>query len=197
MENEVREPVPKYSLLSPKEYLEMERDVPEKHEYYQGEVFLMSGASTAHNIIAFNLNRLLAPFLHTRGCKLFGSDFRIHVPENNFYTYPDFSIVCGKPCTTSEERDNLTNPTLIIEIVSKSTRNHDRGMKFAFYRSILSLKEYLLVDSCQLRVEQFVKQDNNSWSFHEFKQLPGSLFISSIGLHINLQDIYDDVSLGE
>ena len=126
MENEVKEPAPKFNYVSPEQYLEMERASEEKHEYYNGEVFLMSGASPAHNDICYNINRLIASPLHGKGCKLYGSDFRIHIPENSLFTYPDFSIVCGKTKTSEVYTDNLTNPAVIIEILSKSTRNYDR-----------------------------------------------------------------------
>src|SRR6266496_4466588 len=135
MENEVKEPAPKYNYVSPEQYLDMERASDEKHEYFKGEMFLMSGASPAHNDIAYNINRLIAPSLHGKGCKLYGSDFRIYIPENSLFTYPDFSIVCGKAETSNIYTDNLTNPAVIIEILSKSTRNYDKGMKFTLYRS--------------------------------------------------------------
>ena len=92
MENEVKEPAPKLNYVSPEEYLSMERDSQEKHEYFKGEVFAMSGASNAPNDITYNINRIVAPFLHGKGCKLYGSDFRVHIPENTLYTYPDFTI---------------------------------------------------------------------------------------------------------
>jgi Uma2 family endonuclease len=197
MENEVKEPAPKYNYVSPEEYLEMERASVEKHEYYKGEVFTMSGASVPHNDIAYNINRLIAPFLHGKDCKIYGSDFRIHIPENSLYTYPDFSIVCGKAQTTDVYTDNLTNPKVIIEILSKSTMNYDRVNKFSFYRSIKTLKEYILIDSKSISVELFIRQDDNSWKLTEFKELSDSFYISTISLTLFLKDIYDDVSFDE
>src|SRR5690348_12229867 len=116
-ENELKEPAPKYNYVSPEEYLELERISETKHEYHNGEIFTMSGASNAHNDIAYNISRLIAPFLHGKSCKLYGSDFRIHIPEQSLFTYPDFSIVCGKAETSDIYTDNLTNPTVIIEIL--------------------------------------------------------------------------------
>ena len=98
MENEVKEPAPKYNFISPEQYLEMERAADTKHEYYKGEVFAMSGASRKHNIIVKNINTVVLPFLKGKPCDMFGSDLRIHIPENSLYTYPDFSIICGKGC---------------------------------------------------------------------------------------------------
>jgi Uma2 family endonuclease len=197
MENEVKEPAPKYNYVSPEQYLEMERAAETKHEYYKGEVFAMSGASPEHNDIAYNINRLVASFLHGKGCKLYGSDFRIHIPQNSFFTYPDFSIVCGKTDTPDVYTDNLTNPAAIIEILSKSTKDYDRGTKFTLYRSITSLKEYILIDSTAIGVEIFTRQQDNSWILTEFKQLTDSFVISTVHLTLHLHDIYDDVSFVE
>jgi Uma2 family endonuclease len=157
----------------------------------------MSGASNEHNDIAYNINRIIAPFLHGKGCKLYGSDFRIHIPDNSLYTYPDFSIVCGKADTTEVYTDNLTNPTVLIEILSKSTKQYDRGTKFHLYRSIKTLQEYILIDSTSISVEIFRRQSDNSWEFTEFKLLSDSFFISTIGLTLQLRDVYEDVSIEE
>lgn len=197
MENEVKEPAPKYNYVSPEHYLEMERAAEMKHEYFKGEVFAMSGASCGHNDISFNINRLVASFLHGKGCKLYGSDFRIHIPENTLFTYPDFSIVCGKANTEEIYTDNLTNPNVIIEILSKSTKDYDRGTKFNLYRSIKTLNEYILIDSTSVSVEIFTRQPDNSWVLTEFKQLSDSFVIATIQLTLHLQDIYDDVSFEE
>ncbi len=197
MENEVKEPAPKYNYVSPEDYLTMERASEEKHEYYKGEVFAMSGASIPHNDIAYNINRLVIPFLHGKGCKLYGSDFRIHIPVNTLYTYPDFSIVCGKPETTDLYTDNVTNPSVIIEILSKSTKDYDRGSKFMLYRSIKTLKEYITIDSLSVNIEIWTRQENNTWLLSEFKQLSDSFVISTIGLTLLLKDVYEDVSIEE
>jgi len=122
MENEVKEPAPKYNYISSEEYLEMEKVADEKHEYYKGEVYAMSDASPAHNDVAYNINRLIASPLHGKGCKLYGSDFRIHIPENTLFTYPDFSIVCGKTETADIYTDNLTNPAVIIKFFPNQPR---------------------------------------------------------------------------
>jgi Uma2 family endonuclease len=195
MENEVKEPAPKYNYISPEEYLTMERTSDIKHKYYKGEVYAMSGASPRHNDIAYNINRLIAPFLHGKGCKLYGSDFRIHIPENELFTYLDFSIVCGKTETPEVYTDNLSNPTVIIEILSPTTKDYDRGTKFSLYRSIKTLKEYILIDSESVHIEFFTRQTNNTWTFKEFKNVSDTFFISPINFTIAIQDIYEDVNL--
>ncbi|HKB45299.1 MAG TPA: Uma2 family endonuclease, partial [Chitinophagaceae bacterium] len=113
------------------------------------------------------------------------------------FTYPDFSIVCGKAQTAEIYTDNLTNPMIIIEILSKSTKDYDRGTKFTLYRSIKTLKEYILIDSTSVSVELFMRQEDNSWNLTEYKQLSDSFYISTIALTLSLKDIYDDVSLDE
>jgi len=197
MEDEVKEPLPKYNYISPEQYLEMERAAEEKHEYYKGEVFAMSGASIRHNDVVYNINGIAIPFLKGKDCKIYGSDLRIHIPENTLYTYPDFSIVCGKPETTDSYTDNVINPSVIIEVLSKSTKDYDRGTKFHLYRSIKTLREYILIDSTAVGVEIYSRQADNSWMLKEFKELADSFTIASINLTIHLADIYQDVNFDE
>jgi len=197
MENEVKEPAPKFNYVSPEQYLEMERAAIGKHEYYKGEIFAMSGASRRHNIIAKNINTLILPFLKNKNCDMFGSDLRIHIPENSLYTYPDFSIICGEWETTDKEKDTVINPSSIIEILSKTTRDYDRGTKFTLYRSIKTLKEYILIDSTSFSVEIFIRQNDDSWVLTEHKNLSESFAIQSIGLTLHLQDIYEAVNFNE
>lgn len=197
MENEVKEPAPKYNYISPEHYLELERASELKHEYYKGEVYAMSGASLPHNDIFHNVYGALTFFLKGKGCKPYGSDLRIHIPQNTLYTYPDISIICGKPETSDSFRDNIINPSVIIEILSKSTKDYDRGTKFNLYRSIKTLKEYILIDSTSISVEIFTRQEDNSWILTEFKQLSDSFLISTISLTLHLKDIYEDVSFDE
>jgi Uma2 family endonuclease len=197
MENEVKEPAAKYNYVSPEDYLVMERASQEKHEYFKGEVFAMSGASQKHNDIARNINTIILPFLKGNPCRMYGSDLRIHIPENTLYTYPDFSIICGKPEVTDEEKDTVVKPSAIIEILSKSTKDYDRGTKFNLYRAIKTLKEYILVDSTKISVEIFTKQEDGRWILTEFKQLTDSFVISTIGLTLQLKDVYEDVNIEE
>ena len=197
MENEVKEPAPKYNYISPEHYLEMERASDTKHEYYKGEVFARSGASLPHNDIFHNIYGALTFFLKGKGCKPYGSDLRIHIPKDSLYTYPDISIICGKPQTTDIFRDNIINPSVIIEILSKSTKDYDRGSKFTLYRSINTLKEYILIDSTSISVEIFTRQEDNSWRLTEFKQQSDNFTITTINLTLYLKDIYEDVSFDE
>lgn len=197
MENEVKEPAPKFNYVSPEQYLEMEKASPEKHEYNKGEVFAMSGASIEHNVIVKNINTHVLPFLKGKPCDMFRSDLRVYISENSLYTYPDFSIICNKPETAAEDKDSIINPSVIIEVLSKSTMDYDRGTKFHLYRSIKTLQEYILIDSTSVCVEVYLRQADNSWRLTEYNQPDDHFTISSINLTLRLKDVYEDVSLPE
>jgi Uma2 family endonuclease len=194
MENIVKEPALKYNYISAEEYLEMERVAKEKHEYYQGEVFAMSGASLKHNEIFSNLFGEIAYKLKGKSCKPYGSDLRIHIPKNTLYTYPDISIICGDPALTDDKFDTATNPTVIIELLSQSTRNYDKLEKFSLYRDIYSLQEYILVDSQKIHVEKHIRNADNSWQLTDYYQGEDTFLIASVNINICLKDIYADVS---
>lgn len=194
MENIVNEPALKYNYISPEEYLEAERAALEKHEYYQGEIFAMSGASLKHNKIFSNLFGDIAFKLKGKGCRPYGSDLRIHIPKNTLFTYPDISIICGEPDLTDDKFDTATNPSVIIELLSESTRNYDKGEKFTLYRDIDSLKEYILVDTEKIYVEKHIRNADNSWQLTEYKTLDSSFIITTFSLSFLLKDIYEDLS---
>lgn len=194
MKNEVKEPVPQYNFISAEDYLERERAATEKHEYYKGEVFAMSGASLEHVIITRNVIVELANKLKGKSCQPFGSDLRIHIPPNTLFTYPDISIICGKPVLTDDQFDTATNPTVLIEILSPSTRNYDMGIKFKLYRDIPTLQEYILVDSENVYVEKHVRQADHTWLLSELKNRQDLLQIEALQVAVSLTDVYEDVS---
>ena len=194
MENTVNEPALKYNYISPEEYLAEERAALDKHEYYQGEVFAMSGASLKHNVIFSNLFTDIGSKLKGKGCRPYGSDLRIHIPKNTLYTYPDISIICGEADLTDKEFDTATNPSVIIELLSKSTRNYDKGEKFTLYRDIDTLKEYLLVDTEKIYVEKHIRNADGSWQLTDYKSLENSFTIDSLQINILLTDIYEGIS---
>ena len=194
MENIVNEPALKYNYISPEEYLEAERAALEKHEYYQGEIFAMSGASLKHNKIFSNLFRDIAFKIKGKGCRPYGSNLRIHIPKNTLFTYPDISIICGEPDLTDDKFDTATNPSVIIELLSKSTRNYDKGEKFTLYRDIDSLQEYILVDTEKVYVEKHIRNADNNWQLTEYKTSDSSFIITTFSLSFLLKDIYEDLS---
>ena len=195
---DIREPMPAYSKqnLSIEAYLQIENEAVEKHEYYNGEIFAMSGAKVPHNRIAGNLFIALGIKLKGKSCQPFGSDARVHIPANTLFTYPDISIICGEVLTLNNDDYNVLNPTVIIEVLSKSTKNYDRGEKFKLYRDIETLREYILVDSESIHVEVFRVNENGHWELEEYKRPADDMYIKAIDEHIMLGEIYDGVKLG-
>ena len=184
---------PVLNYITEQEYLEAERKAFEKHEYYKGEIFAMSGVQLPHNVIFSNLFVGLGSQLKGKNCRPYGSDLRIRIPINTLYTYPYISIICGEVETTDKSFDTATNPSVIIEILSTSTRDYDKDSKFTLYRDIQTLKEYLRVDSTGISVEKFSKQQDNSWVLTEYKLLTDQFSISTIAVDITLADIYERV----
>ena len=185
------QPATKY--ISEKEYLAFERNALDKHEYYQGEIFAMSGASFKHNLIESNLRGALHTFLKGKVCREFGSNLRVHIPKNTLYTYPDILVLCDEPDFVDDEFDTITNPSIIIEILSPSTANYDRGAKFDLYRDISSLNEYLLIDSQTIHVVVYTKNNDSTWTLSETKNLNDNITLPSINFIINVADIYDGI----
>lgn len=192
----LREPLALYGkkIFSIEEYLEYENSSPEKHEYYKGEIFAMSGASKSHNIISANLSFAIRRRLNGKGCRPYNSDQRIHIPSNTLFTYPDISIVCEEFVSLENDEMNLLNPSVIIEVLSPSTKKYDRGDKFELYKAIPTLKEYILVDSKSIHVESFCKSVDGSWKMKEYKSLSERLEIKAIAVVVKLSDIYEDVN---
>ncbi len=194
---EIREPAVAYSKqkMSIEEYLEMENAADEKYEYYKGEIFAMSGAKVPHNTITGNLFIALGQQLKGKKCKPYNSDQRIHIPSNTLFTYPDISIICGEITTLNDDDYNVLNPTVIIEVLSKSTKNYDRGEKFKLYRDIASLKEYMLVDSQSIHIEIFRLNENGYWELEEYNSLTDIVSIKAIDETVSLSEIYDGVRI--
>ncbi len=184
---------PVLNYISGQDYLEAERKAFEKHEYYKGEIFAMSGASFPHNKVFSKLFGALAWKLKGKRCTPYGSDLRIHIPSNTLYTYPDISIICGEIESTDDKFDIATNPSVVIEILSASTRDYDKGSKFTLYRAIETLKEYILVDATGISVEKFIRHADNSWQLTEYKLLTDNFSISTVNINISLTDIYEGV----
>ncbi|PVD51421.1 Uma2 family endonuclease [Terrimonas sp.] len=195
---EVREPAVAYGKqkFTVEEYLAMEETATEKHEYYRGEIFAMSGAKLPHNTISRNMLIGLGIKLNGKKCQPFGSDQRIHIEANTLFTYPDISIICGEPETFNDDDWNILNPAVIVEILSPSTKNYDRGEKFKLYRDIPTLKEYILVDSESVHIEIFRLNESNHWELEEYDTVEEMLYIKTINENIVLADIYAGVQLG-
>lgn len=188
---------PAIKKISPEEYLEEERKAFEKHQYFDGDIVAMSGASIPHNRIVGNIIGELSSFLKGKHCDVFPSDLRVSVPEMNTYTYPDITIICGEPEVTDKQKDTVTNPTVIFEVLSGSTRDYDKGRKFLYYQKILSLKEYILIDSRQQAIIVYKKMENEHWDVSVLEGASAKLPISSIDCTISFSDIYRNVSFSK
>lgn len=183
----------KKTFITPEEYLEIERKAAFKSEYFNGEMFALAGAKVNHILINSNLNRELGNKLKDKPCKVFSNDLRVKISATGLYTYPDLVIACGETKLEDEEMDTLLNPTLIIEILSESTESYDRGKKFEHYRTLESIKEYVLVSQEKPKVEQFLKQPDGKWLYSEVNGLDSIVQFSSILCEINLNEIYHKV----
>jgi Uma2 family endonuclease len=187
-------PVTKSKKYSPEEYLQLERQADYKSEYFQGEIFMMSGASREHNIINVNFTTFLSTKLKGKNCRPYSTDMRLHIPINTLYTYPDIMVVCGKEELLDQQFDTMLNPTFIAEVLSPSTVDYDTGRKFTLYRSIPSLKEYWTISSYEYRLQKFVKNEsNNTWILSEYTNKEGDVTLESLELTVPLQDLYEGV----
>lgn len=185
--------IPKY--YSPEEYLDIERRALHKSEYYQGEIFAMAGANLNHNRIVSNTIFAIRDSLRKKGktCEVFPSDLRIHIPQNTLYTYPDVSVICGEPQFTDDHFDVVTNPTVLVEVRSKSTKDY-RSEKFRLYRDIETLQSYILISSDSLLVEVFTKKQNNLWELRIYDKIEENMNIAILEAEIPIQELYLNVS---
>lgn len=186
-------PTPRFTL---QEYAAREEIAEYKSEYYRGQIYAISGGTVRHNTISGNIFAALKKRLRDRGCRAFISDQRIRVPNDDFGTYPDVSVVCGHIETDEIDRNAITNPRLLVEVLSPSTESYNRGKKFDLYRDAESLREYILVSQDEPHVERFIKQGDGSWNLVVFKGLDATLELSSIACSISLAEIYEDVTFG-
>lgn len=175
--------------MTPADYLDRERQAATKSEYVAGEIFAMAGASPAHNLIVGNVVRELGNALKTYPCRVYPSDLRVQVADA--YFYPDVSVVCGEPIFT--DHDNLTNPTLIIEVLSPSTADFDMGGKFARYRQLESLASYVLVFQDRCQIIHYQRQDVAHWFMTEIAAPQTHIELKSISCSLDLAEIYAKV----
>ncbi|NEQ45080.1 MAG: Uma2 family endonuclease [Leptolyngbya sp. SIOISBB] len=180
-----------YASFTAEEYLEIERISPIKHEYVQGQVVAMAGASKAHVIITGNLSTLLVNHLRGSGCLAYAADMKVRLPEPDLFYYADLAVTCDERDRVSSE-DYILYPKLIIEVLSDSTAAFDRGDKFTDYQSNPVLEEYVLVHQKQLLVERFQRKANNLWVPHIFRD-SDRIELSSIGFTCAITDLYENL----
>lgn len=184
---------PAVKYYSQEEYLAFERESSERHEFYKGEIFNMSGASYEHNVIEDNIRVELGSFLKGKKCRSLGSNLRVHIQKNTLYTYPDVLIVCGEPKFLDDAFDTLLNPSVLFEILSPSTANYDKGTKFELYRDIESLEEYILVNSTRVHVEFYQRNADLSWTLTEYKSQTDHFELKTIQKTMSLTEIYEGI----
>lgn len=181
--------------FSPEEYLAMERVSEVKHEYFQGEIFALAGTSANHNQIVVNIIAALRPQMRKRGCRIYASEMRVNIPHTGLYTYPDISALCGTPRFEDDHLDTLLNPAIIVEVLSPSTEQYDRGKKFEQYRTLASLAEYLLIAQDSYHLEHYIRQENASWLLTEADSLEVDIDLPSIACRLTLAEVYEDVEI--
>lgn len=174
------------------EYLAIERSASTKSEFYDGEMFAMAGGTALHSLIGTNVAGEFRNKLRGKHCVPYNADLRIQVQATGLFTYPDLSVICG-PLQFADADDTVTNPSVLVEVLSPSTEAYDRGQKFLQYRQIPSLREYLLVSQHEPLLELFVRQDNNLWSLREAAGLDARLEIPSLEITVSLAEIYANV----
>jgi Uma2 family endonuclease len=188
-------PLPETSPpLTEAEYLALERAAEFKSEFYQGEMFAMSGGTLQHSLIATNLAREFGNRLRNSKCVPYNTDLRVKVEATGLYTYPDLSVICGPPRFVEGTDDTVVNPTVLVEVLSDSTEAYDRGRKFEQYRHIPTLQEYLLVSQKEPRIEQFIRQADGGWLLNEAAGMEKSLEVPSVGIAVSLAEVFARVN---
>jgi len=186
------DPEPIYQLTETA-YLDLERKADFKSEFFDGEMFAMAGGSPAHSLIATNLAGEFRDKLKGRPCVPYNSDLRLKVEHTGLYTYPDLSVICGPLRFADAGQDTVTNPSLLVEVLSDSTESYDRGAKFHNYVQIPTLRACLLVSQHEPRIEQFTRQENGPWLWHEVAGLDATLEIPALQMTIALAEVFANV----
>jgi Uma2 family endonuclease len=174
------------------DYFLAEESSPLRHEYFRGEVFVMAGGTPDHNTIALNIAAACHGALTGSGCRTFGSDQRIATPSG-LYTYPDVSIVCGPLQLTGERLPSVLNPVVLVEVLSDSTRDYDRGEKFDLYASIPAFRDYLLVEPARVHLEHRSRALDGAWTSVVKESIDDSVSLTSVSIVMPLARVYDNV----
>ena len=181
---------------TPEEYLQLERAAEQKNEYLNGEIYAMGGASARHALIVLNAGAELRTLLRERPCTVYTTDLRVRVSHEGLYTYPDVIVVCEEPKFIDDMFDTFINPVLIIEVLSPTTKNYDRGEKFEQYRKIIELQEYLLVAQDQPHIGHYVRQADGTWVFSEVEGIDSIINLPSLNCSLSLGEVYAKVAFG-
>jgi Uma2 family endonuclease len=179
------------------EYLAFEQDSDIKHEFVNGDVFAMTGASWRHNVICSNVNIALGGQLANKDCTVVASDMRLKVASRVSYRYPDLMVVCGDPAFVDDRTDTISSPTVVIEVLSASTALVDHNEKLHEYIRLTSLHEYILISQDAAQVERFLRQEADEWLYKQITGIESRLDLRSIGCTLALSDVYNKVTFNE
>lgn len=183
----------KQCYYTPEEYLTQEEISDFRNEYIDGEIIPMTGGIPNHNEIAGNFYTSLKLALRRQNYKVYITDLRLWIPCYRVYTYPDIMVIKGQPILVENRKDTVRNPTLIIEILSKSTKNYDQGDKFDYYCSISTFQEYILVDQYRYHVKHYIKRDDEKWLLTTYQSKDDTLILISFEFEIKLNQIYEEI----
>ena len=178
---------------TPEEYLKLEESSEYKNEYIGGQIIPIAGGSTNHNRIEGNFYAALNFALRQQDYEVFIGDVRLWIPNKRIYNYPDVMVVEGEPEYFNNRIDTITNPQVIVEVLSQSTKGYDREGKFEAYRTLATLQEYLLIDQNRIHVEQFSKTGKKRWTLCEYDEEDEAIALSSVSFEISLMDLYNKV----
>lgn len=179
--------------LTVQEYLEIERSLPERHEFVDGEMVAMSGGSPRHSIIAVNVSSRIKSEKRRSGCVTFSPDVKVCIDQRRMIAYPDVTVVCGEPDFLDARRDVLKNPTVLVEVLSPSTENYDRGKKGTFYRLLPSLREFLLIGQEPVFIEHNRRLPDGTWQVIIRQEMDAVINLESIGVELPVAEIYEDI----
>jgi Uma2 family endonuclease len=182
-------------FLTPEQYLEIERNAEIRSEYLAGSMYAMSGSTLNHALLVTNTGLSLNTQLRGHECTAFATDLRLFVRRHDLITYPDIFVACRPFQVLDGRKDTMIDATVIIEILSPSTKNYDRGEKFLFYRSLPSFREYLLLAQDEVHAEHHVRQPDSSWLMREYSTRADEILLTSIGCKLLLHEIYERVEL--
>jgi Uma2 family endonuclease len=178
---------------TPEEYLTLEEKATEKYEYRDGEIALMPGGTTNHNQIAGNFYKQFPLKIQNQDYYVYINDVRLWIAQYRIFTYPDVMVIKGKPMYEGKGTSNVTNPLIIVEVLSQSTRDYDRTDKFQYYRSIPEFREYILIDQYRFYVSQYFKQEDGKWIFNDYQGEDSVLKLACDEFEISFQDLYERV----
>lgn len=183
-----------YEYVSLQQYFDLEETSDLKHEYYRGAIYAMTGATARHNVIIANIIGLLHSQLRRSARRVFPSDLRLKIEQTGLYTYPDISVICGTIQFDAGRQDAVTNPIVLVEVLSARTENYDRGKKFEHYRTLETLQEYIVVAQDRAHIEQYIRQDEHRWLLVDFFTPDQVVRVDTIKCKLPLADVYEYIT---